>query len=338
MSKSLPDQPSLEFERKQAKVLVRDFEAGVSAAVLRVREQLPERATPISVRDAQFVIAREYGYGGWPELKSAILEQSSGLEWAAAEARKAIDANDTARLSNLIAEHSDLLISPYPNDDDKCPTLLYATISYANFPGAENEGLFNRPDCARLLIDAGAIVLPCVYLRVIDTGAHNMLALLDEKRVLPKNLRTFAARGDLESVRRCFDEAGALMPIGRPDPDLRSGYPGAEADWPDPTDDPLIAADAFLYACRLGHSDVARFLLQRCMQFDDDLRDRIENWQGVVRFIDFLLGNPPRRWAELTYLQASGWRPRTNLASRHGTAPAGCPAPGRCRYHPTSAR
>lgn len=215
-----------------------------------------------------------------PELKRAV-----------EAAEKAIHANDTARLESLVAEHPGLLT--WCNPDDECGVLLYATISYANFPGAENEGVYNRPDCARLLLDAGAVMHPRVYLRAIDTGAHGMLALFDEKGVLPVNLRTLTARGDLDKVRGCFDPAGVLSDGGRPEAELRTGYNGAEADWPDPADDQLIVADAFLYACRLGHRDIAHFLMGCCLQLDDDLRTRVEAWQGKTDFIDFLLEKRP---------------------------------------------
>ena len=202
--------------------------------------------------------------------------KSAELKWAVEAAEKAIHANDTARLDSLLAEHPGLLT--WRNPDDERPVLLYATTTYANFPGAENEVAFNRPDCARLLIEAGAVMHPRVYLRAIDTGAHGMLALFDEYGVLPENLRTLTARGDLDRVRGCFDPAGALRNVGRPEAELRTGYTGAEADWPDPADDRLIVADAFLYACRLGHRDIAHFLMDRCLKLDDDLRARVEAW------------------------------------------------------------
>lgn len=213
------------------------------------------------------------------------------LKWALEAAEKAIHNNDTARLDSLVSEHPGLLTRCYP--DVECPVLLYATISYANFPGAENEGIYNRPDCARLLLDAGAVMHPRVYLRAIDTGAHGMLALFDEFGVLPQNLRTSTARGDLDQVRECFDAAGGLHNAGRPVPELRTGYSGAEADWPDPEDDRLIVADALLYACRLAHRDVAHFLMGCCLQLDDDLRTRVEAWQGKTAFVDFLLEKRP---------------------------------------------
>ena len=62
-SKSLPARPSLESLRKQAKKLARDIAAG---AIARARKQLPDVDLPLTQRNAQLVIAREYGYAGPP--------------------------------------------------------------------------------------------------------------------------------------------------------------------------------------------------------------------------------------------------------------------------------
>lgn len=95
--KTLPARPSLEFERKQAKTLLQAFATADPAAVARVRRQLPDRST-LSLRNAQFVIAREYGFDGWPQLKDAILNLTRNLEWAASQARQAIASNDVSTL------------------------------------------------------------------------------------------------------------------------------------------------------------------------------------------------------------------------------------------------
>ena len=183
-NKSLPENPSLDYERKQAKALVKAVKAGDADAIARVRLQLPDCDLSISLRDAQLVVAREYGYSGWADVKAAILRKSGrGLEVAYREACQAIDANDVERLGGLITEFPDLLTHRQPEWPE---ILLQQTTSYANFPGAENEDHYNRPQCAELLLDAGAIVDPRVYLRLIDTGAHKMLALFDSKAALPR--------------------------------------------------------------------------------------------------------------------------------------------------------
>jgi hypothetical protein len=60
-SKSLPAHPSLDSLREQAKKLVRDVATGDTAAIARVRAQLPAASAPLAQRNAQLVIAREYG-------------------------------------------------------------------------------------------------------------------------------------------------------------------------------------------------------------------------------------------------------------------------------------
>ena len=66
----LPPRPSLEQLRKQAKDLLREFRAGNADAAKRVRAILPRVGdgnahTSIALADAQFVVAREYGFDNW---------------------------------------------------------------------------------------------------------------------------------------------------------------------------------------------------------------------------------------------------------------------------------
>ena len=98
-SKFLPSHPSFESIRKQAKKLVRQFAAGDPDALASVHAQLPAPDLPLTLRDAQLVLAREYGFGGWQDLRAAVLRQEGkGLEWAAAEAERAIHDNKVERL------------------------------------------------------------------------------------------------------------------------------------------------------------------------------------------------------------------------------------------------
>jgi ankyrin repeat protein len=70
----LPARPSLEHLRKQAKDLARDYRAGNAGALARVATVLTRaRVTgtstpPIALADAQFVVAREYGFQSWAAL------------------------------------------------------------------------------------------------------------------------------------------------------------------------------------------------------------------------------------------------------------------------------
>ena len=94
-SKSLPARPSLESLRKQAKKLARGIAAGDAAAIARARAQVPRAELPLSQRDAQLVLAREYGFPGWKDLVKEVKQRlGRGLEWAISEARRIIHDND----------------------------------------------------------------------------------------------------------------------------------------------------------------------------------------------------------------------------------------------------
>jgi hypothetical protein len=68
----LPPRPSLEFEHKEAKALLRRLRAGDPDALARVRERHPtldsSSLTRARLAVAQLVIAREYGFASWPRL------------------------------------------------------------------------------------------------------------------------------------------------------------------------------------------------------------------------------------------------------------------------------
>src|SRR6266568_7721114 len=109
-SKSLPARPSLESLRKQAKKLARGIAAGDAAAIARARAYSPHAELPLSQRDAQLVLAREYGFPGWKDLLEEVKQRlGRGLEWAVSEARRIIHDNDIEGLRQLVAEYPALL-------------------------------------------------------------------------------------------------------------------------------------------------------------------------------------------------------------------------------------
>jgi ATP-dependent Clp protease adapter protein ClpS/tetratricopeptide (TPR) repeat protein len=82
----LPEKPDLVQERKRAKDLLRALRSGDDNAIARLRSHHPRfaeltpnalRATDVKLNDAQWVIAREYGFPSWQSLKAHI-EQVSG--------------------------------------------------------------------------------------------------------------------------------------------------------------------------------------------------------------------------------------------------------------------
>src|SRR5881296_3917813 len=197
--KSLPPRPSLESLRKQAKKLARDITAGDAGAIARARAQLPSVDLPLAQRNAQLVIAREYGYAGWRDLTAEVSKRlGHGLEWAAAQARRIIHDNDVERLKQLLADYPALL--SWQGDDDNGGLLGFATGSYGDSFDPVSEGHFTRATCAELLIDAGAVVMPSVCEGLLRSRAKGLLQLFQRKHLLPRTLTFVAAFGDVDAI------------------------------------------------------------------------------------------------------------------------------------------
>jgi len=68
----LPDEPSLEQLRNQAKDLRRAVLAGAPDALTEVAEHYPDAPAPFPLHAAQLVVARRYGFGSWARLKRHV--------------------------------------------------------------------------------------------------------------------------------------------------------------------------------------------------------------------------------------------------------------------------
>src|SRR5690348_13771414 len=206
-SQSLPARPSLESLRKQAKKLARDIAAGDAEAIARARVHLPQVDLPLTQRNAQLVIAREYGYAGWQDLTAEVSKRlGKGLEWAAAQARRVIHDNDVEGLKQLLAEYPALLSWQGKDGETQGGLLGIATGAYGDAFNPAREQTFTRAACAELLIDAGAIVTSSVYEGLIESRARGLLQLFRRKSLLPRTLKFFSALGDLDAVRTTLDE------------------------------------------------------------------------------------------------------------------------------------
>src|SRR5262245_47356565 len=127
----LPARPSLESLRKQAKKLARGVAAGDADAIARAHTQLPKAELPLSQRDAQLVLAREYGFQVWQDLLKEVKQRlGSGLEWAVSEARRRIHDNDVEGLRQLLSEYPALL--SWRADEDNSGLLGMATGSFGD--------------------------------------------------------------------------------------------------------------------------------------------------------------------------------------------------------------
>jgi hypothetical protein len=265
-SKSLPDRPSLESLRKQAKKLARDIAAGDAPAIARARVHLPNADLPLTQRKAQLVIAREYGYAGWQDLTAEVSKRlGHGLEWAATQAQRVIHDNDVERLKQLLAEYPALL---YWQGDDNRGLLGFATGAYGDAGDPERERWFTRAECAELLMDAGAIVTPSVCEGLIESRASGLLQLFQRRGLLPRTLKFLAARGDLDGVRASLDEE---------------------------ENDLAAVNDAFICACSFAHEAVASLLLERSIALDPELGTHVDGSVGRRAFITYFIETRPAR-------------------------------------------
>src|SRR5438105_4601362 len=181
----LPARPSLESLRKQAKKLARGIVAGDASAIARARAQLPQAELPLSQRDAQLVLAREYGFPGWQDLvKEVNLRLGKGLEWAVSQAHRCIHDNDIEGLRLLLAEYPALL--SWRADENDGGLLGMATESYGDSFDPAREQVFTHAACAELLLDAGAVVAPSVCDGLIFSRTKGLLDLFHRKGILPR--------------------------------------------------------------------------------------------------------------------------------------------------------
>lgn len=265
-SKSLPARPSLESLRKQARKLTRDVAGGSGDAIARVQAHLPDARLPsLSLRDAQLVIAREYGFRGWADLVAEVhVRAGQRLQWAASRAQALIHDDDVEKLKQLLYAYPALLSWRGERDG----VLGYAVNAYGDSFDPAREENFTRRECAELLLDAGAVVSPSLLDGLITSRARGMLQLFQSRGLLPQTPRFLAALGDLNGIRAWFDQhAGDI--------------------------DPGVVNDAFMCACRFEHEGLASFLLDHCIALDPELGRQVDGSQGRTAFVRYLIEERP---------------------------------------------
>jgi hypothetical protein len=244
---------------------VRDVVAGNAGAIARVHAQLPKAKLPLSQRDAQLVLAREYGFPGWKDLVKEVEQRlGRGLGWAVSEARHIIHDNDVEGLRQLLTEYPALL--SWKSDENDGGLLGIATGSFGDSADPFREEHFTRKACAELLLDAGAVVAPSVCDGLIHSRARGLIDLFYRRGLLPRTLKFVVALGDVEGVRACLDTNA---------------------------DDVVAVNEAFKYACHFEHATVAALLLDRSTMVDGELGSRIDGGPGRSKFIQYFIENKP---------------------------------------------
>lgn len=105
VSRGLPEKPHLDVPKREARALLKEWRDGRSEALDRIRRQHPRfrdaddaaiSARKFLLNDAQLVVAREYGFSDWAELKERI--QANTVAGLLQEAIRADDRETVVRL------------------------------------------------------------------------------------------------------------------------------------------------------------------------------------------------------------------------------------------------
>lgn len=237
MSQSLPDRPSLEHLKSQAKDLLAAFRANDPYAVARVRSFFPATSS-VGLSEAQLVLAREYGFESWAKLKVQVeflAGSSDRTERADRLAKAATSGQREAVLALLTAEpgfaKATLAAACVTGDSDAVQAFLAADqtlvntevgpkrwepLLYVCYSCLLKEAVY-RPRLvatARLLLDNGA-----------DPNAHWLNPEWDD---CPESC-LYGATG----VNDCPELAEMLLAAGADPNDNESLYHSTELPTPD---------------------------------------------------------------------------------------------------------
>jgi len=106
----IPPNPNLQTDRKRAKALLKAAKRGDAKALFRFKTHHPRFAAQdrtqiahvVALRDAQLVVAREYGFASWPRWKQFVEMRQLDYAHRAAELIKAACSNDVRKARLLL--------------------------------------------------------------------------------------------------------------------------------------------------------------------------------------------------------------------------------------------
>jgi len=104
--RALPPRANLSQQKTQARELLQAFTRDDRDAVARVRAVLPDKSR-IVLADAQFVLAREYGFHDWNALRQHIDDRTAALRAPAERLHHAMLQHDASTARELLARHAE---------------------------------------------------------------------------------------------------------------------------------------------------------------------------------------------------------------------------------------
>src|SRR5688572_30941607 len=196
VSRGLPAQPHLDVPKQQARELLRQCKAKSTDALDRVRRRHPKFhtadddaiSTRLKLSGAQLVIAREYGFSSWTQLKERINGNT-----AAQLIDQAIRANDAVAVTQLLTTYPNLLHVPVNNGNWGPPMshaasmgLLDMVKTIAALGAKDFQHAFDRAllrgdiEMAQWLHANGAVVTPGIFMGSCETLNERGFKFLDD--------------------------------------------------------------------------------------------------------------------------------------------------------------
>ncbi|PUZ29409.1 hypothetical protein DCC81_08155 [Chitinophaga parva] len=192
----LPAQPHLDVPKRQARELLHQIQLHSKEAVDRVRRCHPKFhaaddesiVTRLKLSDAQLVIAREYNFSSWAQLKLRIAANT-----AAEQIRDAIRANEIDEVIRLLKDHPGLLDVPVVSGNWGPPMSHAANLGLLDMVKAikalgatDIQHAFDRAllqgkiETARWLHEHGAVLVPGIIMGACETLNSQGFAFVDD--------------------------------------------------------------------------------------------------------------------------------------------------------------
>ena len=186
VERRLPERPHLDVPKREARELLKQCRVGVPEALDRIRRRHPRfregdtaaiSAAKFLLNDAQLVVAREYGFSTWAELKERIDGNTvAGL------LQEAIHKDDRETVVRLLRAHPNLLHIPLWSGNWGPPMSHAANLgrleiikALAALGARDHQHAFDRAllqgklECARWLHEQGAKLEPGLVMGVCET-------------------------------------------------------------------------------------------------------------------------------------------------------------------------
>jgi hypothetical protein len=197
VSRNLPSRPHLEIPKREARDLLKQFRAGNPESLDRIRRRHPRfkdgavshvATAEFRLSDAQLIIAREYGFSHWAELKERINSHTVAELLGAA-----IRADDRETVIRLLQSNPQLLHVPVRNGNWGPPMSHAANLgrleiikAAAELGARDFQHAFDRAvlqgqlECARWLFEHGAKLAPGIIMGACETLNSAGFRFLDE--------------------------------------------------------------------------------------------------------------------------------------------------------------